>query len=210
MRMAELSAESGVPVPTIKYYLREGLLPQGERTSRTQASYGRDHVRRLRVIRALIDAGVGITGARKVLDTLDDPPPDAPTLLGAAHAAVTPSYDTPVSSPVSSPVSAEAEELVERLGLPVATCDQERLADVSRALEILRDAGFEVPPAVMSTYLRSIKDIATAEVADVPAEDSEEAVRYVVLGTALAEPLLLALRRVAQQAATAERFSTGG
>ncbi|KMS65939.1 MerR family transcriptional regulator [Streptomyces regensis] len=206
MRMAELSAESGVPVPTIKYYLREGLLPQGERTSRTQASYGRDHVRRLRVIRALIDAGVGITGARKVLDTLDDPPPDAPTLLGAAHAAVTPSYD----SPVSSPVSAEAEELVERLGLPVATCDQERLADVSRALEILRDAGFEVPPAVMSTYLRSIKDIATAEVADVPAEGSEEAVRYVVLGTALAEPLLLALRRVAQQAATAERFSTGG
>ncbi|WP_211252549.1 MerR family transcriptional regulator [Prauserella rugosa] len=204
--MAELSAESGVPVPTIKYYLREGLLPQGERTSRTQASYGRDHVRRLRVIRALIDAGVGITGARKVLDTLDDPPPDAPTLLGAAHAAVTPSYD----SPVSSPVSAEAEELVERLGLPVATCDQERLADVSRALEILRDAGFEVPPAVMSTYLRSIKDIATAEVADVPAEGSEEAVRYVVLGTALAEPLLLALRRVAQQAATAERFSTGG
>ena len=29
MRIAELSNRSGVPVPTIKYYLREGLLPFG-------------------------------------------------------------------------------------------------------------------------------------------------------------------------------------
>ncbi|WP_346281659.1 MerR family DNA-binding transcriptional regulator, partial [Pseudonocardia sp.] len=33
MRMAELSARTGVPIPTIKFYLREGLLPPGERTS---------------------------------------------------------------------------------------------------------------------------------------------------------------------------------
>src|ERR1700716_801088 len=45
MRMAELSAESGVPVATIKYYLREGLLPPGERTSRNQARYDDVHVR---------------------------------------------------------------------------------------------------------------------------------------------------------------------
>ena len=33
MRIAELSQTTGVPVPTIKYYLREGLLPSGELTS---------------------------------------------------------------------------------------------------------------------------------------------------------------------------------
>jgi len=33
MRISQLSAESGVPIPTIKYYLREGLLPGGEATS---------------------------------------------------------------------------------------------------------------------------------------------------------------------------------
>ena len=40
MRISELSAQTGVPVPTIKYYLREGLLPEGERSAPTQAAYG--------------------------------------------------------------------------------------------------------------------------------------------------------------------------
>nr|MDT0525976.1 MerR family DNA-binding transcriptional regulator [Streptomyces sp. DSM 41633] len=37
MRLAELSERSGVPTATIKYYLREGLLPAGRRISATQA-----------------------------------------------------------------------------------------------------------------------------------------------------------------------------
>ncbi|VVJ24448.1 Regulatory protein MerR [Amycolatopsis camponoti] len=57
MRMAELSAGSGVPVATVKYYLREGLLPPGERTSPNQARYSPDHVQRLRLIRALTEVG---------------------------------------------------------------------------------------------------------------------------------------------------------
>ena len=39
MRISELSARSGVSVATIKYYLRERVLPEGERTSATQATY---------------------------------------------------------------------------------------------------------------------------------------------------------------------------
>ena len=39
MRISELSTRSGVPVPTIKYYLREGLVPEGARSSPTQAEY---------------------------------------------------------------------------------------------------------------------------------------------------------------------------
>ncbi len=40
MLMAELSRRSGVPVATVKYYLREGLLPSGVTTSATRAEYG--------------------------------------------------------------------------------------------------------------------------------------------------------------------------
>ncbi len=40
MRVAELSRRSGVSVASIKYYLREGLLPPGELTSPNQAHYG--------------------------------------------------------------------------------------------------------------------------------------------------------------------------
>ena len=39
MRIAELSQKTGVPVPTIKYYLREGLLPEPVKTSRNMAYY---------------------------------------------------------------------------------------------------------------------------------------------------------------------------
>ena len=37
MRLAELCAATGVPPATVKYYLREGLLPVGERVSATRA-----------------------------------------------------------------------------------------------------------------------------------------------------------------------------
>src|SRR5688572_3131156 len=92
MRISELSAMTGVSLPTIKYYLREGLLFEGRRTSATQAEYGDDHVRRLRVVRALIDSGVSIAETKKVVRSLDDPPESPHDLLSAAHAAVIPHF----------------------------------------------------------------------------------------------------------------------
>ncbi|MBN6191210.1 MerR family transcriptional regulator [Aneurinibacillus sp. BA2021] len=199
MRISELSAQTGVTVPTIKYYLREGLLPEGERTSPTQAAYGEKHVERLRVIRALLDAGVSIAETRRVLGALDDPPANPHALLGTAHAAITP----PVEESVDL---AEAEALVEELGWKPGMCDPAVLHAVARALQGLERAGFVVPKAVMREYLRSARRIADAEIAGVPEESAEAAVRYVVLGSVLVEPLLLALRRVAQQVSSGERF----
>ncbi len=63
MRISELSRQSGVPVATIKFYLREGLLPDGERTSAHPGPVRREHVARLRLIRALLGPG-GLTVAK--------------------------------------------------------------------------------------------------------------------------------------------------
>ncbi len=72
MRMAELSAESGVPVATVKYYLREGLLPPGERTSPNQARYSATHVQRLRLIKALTEVGgLSLASVGTVLEAID-------------------------------------------------------------------------------------------------------------------------------------------
>jgi DNA-binding transcriptional MerR regulator len=72
MRMAELSAESGVPVATVKYYLREGLLPPGERTSPNQARYAATHVQRLRLIKALTEVGgMSLASVGTVLEAID-------------------------------------------------------------------------------------------------------------------------------------------
>lgn len=199
MRISELSARSGVAVPTIKYYLREGLVPEGERRSATQAEYDVAHLERLRLVRALVDSGVSIAATRNVLSALDDPPPEAHHLLGVAHAAVTPAADAEID------LSA-AEKLATGLGWQPGMCDDRVLAEVARALEAIDRAGFEVPADVMPVYLRSIRAMADAEIANVPAESIEAAVRYVVLGSVIVEPLLLALRRVAEQVASTERF----
>jgi len=203
VRISELSAESGVPVATIKYYLRERLLPEGERTSPTQASYGIPHVQRLGVIRALVDAGVGIAGVRKVIGVLEEPPENPYDLLGAANAAVTPVVDGDLD------LSA-ATALLERMGGSPLDCFPDQLRAVAHALATLDRAGFTVPPSVMDAYLVHLGAIGDAELAATPETSMDDAVRYVVLGTALVEPLVLALRRVAEQVAASRRFSARG
>ena len=74
MWMSELSSRSGLPVPTIKYYLRERLLHAGEAVGATRARYDDSHVRRLRLVRALTEvAGMRLEDVRRVLVAIDDP-----------------------------------------------------------------------------------------------------------------------------------------
>lgn len=201
MRISELSAQAGVPVPTIKYYLRERLLPEGERSAPTQAVYGEAHVQRLGVIRALITAGVSIVETRRVLAALDDPPEDGHRLLGTAHAAITPPADDSLDLTA-------ARDAVSGLGWKPGMCDDAVLHEVARALRGLEKAGFDLADGALPVYLKSMRDIADVEIAGVPTDSVEAGVRYVVLGSVLVEPLLLALRRVAQQVVAAEKFGS--
>ena len=49
MNLAELGEETGVPPRTIRYYISRGLLPGPNQAGRS-ASYGREHVARLKEI----------------------------------------------------------------------------------------------------------------------------------------------------------------
>jgi DNA-binding transcriptional MerR regulator len=53
MRMRELEKASGVGRETIRYYIREGLLPEPDRASRNSAFYNNDHINRLRAIKRM-------------------------------------------------------------------------------------------------------------------------------------------------------------
>jgi DNA-binding transcriptional MerR regulator len=53
LKMSELAEASGVSAPTIKHYLREGLLPEPVRTSRNMAYYPPDFVERIKLIKRL-------------------------------------------------------------------------------------------------------------------------------------------------------------
>lgn len=53
LKISELADEAGVPVATVRHYLREGLLPEGEKTSRNMAYYPAELAERIRLIKRL-------------------------------------------------------------------------------------------------------------------------------------------------------------
>ena len=185
-----------------KYYLREGLLPAAERTSATQAAYDTRHAERLRVIKALQAAGVSIADVPRVVAALDEPPAGY-DLLGVAHDAVTPRADAPVDT-------AGAFALYERLGGRREMVEPRLVDGIAHALATLEAADFTVPPDVLDAYVAAARTIAEREIAGIPEESPDDAVRYIVLGTVLTEPLVLALRRAAQQIVSSERDGPGG
>ncbi|WP_344447735.1 MerR family transcriptional regulator, partial [Kitasatospora nipponensis] len=115
MRISELSRRSGVPVATIKYYLREELVPAGVATSATQAEYDDHHLRRLRLARALIAVrGLSVSTTREVLRALDEHSTDLHLLFGLALGAVsTEEPDSPSDQPQEP---TPADELISALG----------------------------------------------------------------------------------------------
>jgi DNA-binding transcriptional MerR regulator len=69
----ELAARAGVPVRTIRYYISEGLLP-GPGARGKSAVYSEDHLRRLQLIRRLVEQRVPLAEirARLALLSADD------------------------------------------------------------------------------------------------------------------------------------------
>ena len=53
LKISELAEGAGVPVATVRHYLREGLLPEGRKTSRNMAYYPAEMVDRIRLIKIL-------------------------------------------------------------------------------------------------------------------------------------------------------------
>lgn len=204
MRISQLAAATDIPVATIKYYLRENLLHEGVLTSATQARYDDSHVRRLKLIRALIGtAGLSVSAARAVLHGIENPPDSRHELLGIAHQAAT----RPAADDVEI---AGAQSLLERWGWGAEACDRSTQAALVQALQGLSDAGFNPPEALLDRYAAAMRDIAEADVEGVPTDSPEATMQYVVLGTLLMEPVLLAMRRLAQQSASFRRFGGSG
>jgi len=221
MRMGELSRRSGVSVPTIKYYLREGLLPAGAATGPNQADYDEGHLRRLRIIRALLDVGgLSVAAVRAVLGAVDDPNVVGHELLGVAHRAVAPTRRTGRDTDEWRAARAEAAALVERRGWHVSP-DAPALDQVADFITAARALGLHELLGVMDGYadaaeavaehdLRTV--IARARRGDPDDEPGRQAlmVEAVVTGTVLGESLLTGLRLLAEEAASARIFGQHG
>ncbi|MCP2248790.1 MerR family transcriptional regulator [Lentzea aerocolonigenes] len=208
MRIAELSRRTGVPVPTIKYYLREGLLEPGARTSPNQAFYGESHVRRLRLIRALVDIGGQSVGATKsVLKGIDEPGISVHAALGAAQYAMT-TTRAPVVDEAWKTAARTVAELVAKRGWDVKETNPSQQAMTEVVATLLR-LGQDHWLAVLDTYTDAAESIAERELAELAGRaDIDDITERAIVVTVLGDVLLSALRRLAQEHVSRTHFDT--
>ncbi len=214
MRLAELSTRSGVPVATIKYYLREQLLPPGLRITATQAEYSEDHLHRLRLVRALIQIGrVPVATARQVLTATQDDSLDQHTRLGTAVQSLPPDPAPDPDDPVTIGAQREVERLLAELGWECAW-DPDGQSPAHRtlvaAVAALTRLGYPCDSTHLAPYARAagrlaVHDLDMVEEFDAPMEQVEAAVAL----TVLYEPVLLSLRRLAQAQESGRRYGNG-
>ncbi|MFJ1930206.1 MULTISPECIES: MerR family transcriptional regulator [unclassified Streptomyces] len=211
MRLSELSERSGVKTATIKYYLREGLLPPGGRVSATQAEYDESHLRRLRLVRALLQVGrLPVATAREVLKQADDESLGRTMRLGASLWALPPGPEPDEEAPETLAARAETDRLLDRLGWRTA----QEIGSLSPAhrsvvasLATLIRLGYPCEGDYLAEHARLMHQVAVQDLDMMETYPTEaEQVEHAVASAVLYEPLLAALRRLAQEEESARRF----
>ena len=198
MWMSELSQRSDLPVPTIKYYLREELLHPGEAVGATRARYDDSHVRRLRLVRALIDvAGMRLDDVRRVLTAIDDPTLSRHEAIGSAHTRLAPL----VEHSGSAAERPRVEALLERHGWKLDEHSRHREA-LAGALASLTALGRPPADEALDVYAEAAELISEYDVRSLRETDPAAATEHAVISTLLLEPVLLTLRRIAQENAS--------
>lgn len=192
-----MSKASGVQVATIKYYLREGLLPAGVATSANQTDYSDEHVRRLKLIRAIIEVGgLSVVTARTVLDAVDAPDLPLTHIFGVAQNSIS---GADLFDPIEDGNgTAKIAALIERRGWAV-DADNPGARGAARVLDAYERIGHPELAEIWDGYADGAELIATADLDAVARlSDVSAMAETVVVGTVLGDALVASLRRMAQ------------
>lgn len=204
MKISELSRVSDVAVATIKFYVREGLLPPGELSHPNQASYSDEHVRRLRLIRALTEVGrLSVSAAREVIGAIDSDLPIANVFEIAQHTVSATMEDVEVEP--------SALERVDQLasGWHYTPSNPGRLA-AAQVITAIGSIGHSYQPAWFARYTAAALLVAEADLDEIEAlADRLSQAETVVVGTVLGDALFAAIRRIAQEHVTSLRYGGG-
>jgi DNA-binding transcriptional MerR regulator len=209
VRISELARQAELSVPTVKYYLREGLLPGGTPTAPNQADYGEDHVRRLRLIRTLRDVGgLDIDRIRRVIAAIENESLSRHELFGVAERVGTRAGPSEATSEDRRRARDEVDLFIDGLGWRVRpnAAGRQELAD---ALAALRRIGRDYGADMFRPYAEAADRMAAWEVGSIPtSEPRAVAVERMVVGTVVFGAIFDALRRLAHEHHSAGRSAT--
>jgi len=167
-------------------------------------------VRRLRLVRSLVDVGgLSIAAVRATLAAVDDPAVSVHDVMGMTIAASDPTTTPQPDDAARREAVARIDALFARRGWHPHPGDHARQAAVDCLATMIRVAG-ERLSSVLEPYADAVETIAEADLDTISAlSDPEERVETALVGTVLGDRLLGALRRVAQEQVSARRFTPG-
>jgi DNA-binding transcriptional MerR regulator len=202
MRISQLSERAGLPIGTVKFYLRTGLLPAGRQINATQADYADSHLERLRLIRALIEVGrLSVAEIQGVLVAIDGSLPIREGLAKVHQVTSLKGRDT------SDIEVASAHELVTSLGWSIEP-DSPHLTSLARAIAALDSIGLPPSTTRLKVYAEAASHVARNDVDWVLGAPEERQVELALVSAVLWESLLSSLRRLASENQIVRR-STG-
>ncbi|MFK4069255.1 MerR family transcriptional regulator [Streptomyces sp. NPDC029674] len=212
MKLAELSRRSGIPTATIKYYLREGLLPPGHRVTATQAEYDESHLQRLRLVRALIQVGrVPVASAREVLTALEDEGLDHISRLGTAVSALPHGQESAEDDAAAREARDTVDVLLARLDWEhTRSCPEDSPAYrvLVTAVATLVRLGYPCGIDDLAPYAYACRQLAVTDLDLIERYESpDRQLEAAVALTVLYEPVMLSLRRIAQAEESTSRYA---
>ncbi len=206
MQVSELVRATSVPLATVKYYLREGLLPAARKITARSSEYGEEHVRRLTLLRVLREVGaIPVGRLRELVEAVDNPRLADIEVFRRASDAIA------AGRQIKDEPDADATALVERVldelgwtGVPERAVDRENLARV--VAQIRRTGLFRVNQPLLEFYARVADEVSRAEIERLPMGD-DRAIRLerMVVGTVAFGEVLAILRRLGESHHSAVR-----
>ncbi len=189
MRINELAEQSGVAPATIKYYVREGLLPGGDRAGYNQVEYGTSHLHRIRLLRAMIGlGGLPVALVKQVIAVVDDPGRTAHSTVGEAQRAVSAGRARPGRSTATPDHATTVDEVL-------ITAEDLGHGDIADLLDAYRESAAHLAELELKWLERA-------------GDDLDALTERAVIGTVLGDALLTAVRREAQKQASRTHFGS--
>ncbi|MBX7083142.1 MAG: MerR family transcriptional regulator [Nannocystaceae bacterium] len=213
LKMSVFASRSGVPIPTIKHYVRERLLPEPVRTSRNMAYYDAALVGRVKAIKRLqTTLHLPLPVIRQVLDRVSDEDMPGDVALEATIARVlgelAPREVLTRKQLLDAGVADEELALFRALGLvtPQQVDGHERYVGddvvLLRLLGQARRAGLSakmLPPAILRAYVEALRALVKVELqmfrAGVVPLANGDLGKLTEVATTLSERLVVLLRR---------------
>jgi DNA-binding transcriptional MerR regulator len=229
MKMKELEERTGIGRETIRFYIREGLLPEPEKPQRNVAIYSQDHINRIQIIKKLQDERFLPLGVIKtVLDHPSVYQEDNPSLAGlefllAARLGANSSEKQSVAELIEATSLTEEEfnvlikdGLVEIVRHGGVDCLEGQDIQIARIWGEIKDAGFDplqgYDEGDVNRYVAAAEMLAEQEVEHFyervpPSQSTDDAAALAETGIALVEQLFSILHGKAILRRIAERSS---